>query len=237
MRNVVLVLTALLCMALSARPTRSIVAAAETEFTTIEDRVFPEGVVEVEYIEATGNQYINTGIPYNSYTDEINCTVEITDVVNYGYVFGCNETINGANRFFGVRRFSSEERWQVMCASGRMIQGLYLNKPYHIRITPAVDGSFINDYYFFSYYNDNYVYTRPLYLCAVNNNNNGDGQNKNKVRLYHFSYSREGIMLLYLVPVKVDTDGTWVGAMYDFVSETLFFNNGRGNFLIGPDKE
>ena len=95
----------------SGRPMRSMLGGLGAELVDELAHPLPDGVFAVEYIESTGTQYINTGIPYNSYTDEINCTIEVTKNVQYGYAFGCNESINGRARFFGVRRYVSNNEW------------------------------------------------------------------------------------------------------------------------------
>ena len=94
-----------------ASPVKSMMATDLTQIYEGDEPLLPDGIVAVEYIESTGTQYINTGIPYNSYTDEINCTIEVTENVQYGYAFGCNESINGRTRFFGVRRYISNNEW------------------------------------------------------------------------------------------------------------------------------
>ena len=238
MKNKKFVLSILLSsvyMVCGAAPTKSMLATDLTRIDEGDDPVLPDGIVAVEYIESTGTQYINTGIPYNSYTDEINCTIEVTEVVKYGYVFGCNENINGGTRYFAVRRLQNYDRWQFLGASNiSSLEELYLNTTYHIRISPQYKGSFINDYYFNSSYSDNYVYTRPLYLLAVNNI--VDAAFKNKAKLYHYSHLREGETIIDLIPVRVEDDySNDFGAMYDLVSGELFLNQGTGSFIIGPD--
>ena len=111
MKNILFALCSLLSLISIADPIRSMLGGLGAELVDELAHPLPDGVFAVEYIESTGTQYINTGISYNSYTDEINCTIEVTENVQYGYAFGCNESINGRTRFFGVRRYVSNNEW------------------------------------------------------------------------------------------------------------------------------
>lgn len=53
-----------------------------------------------------------------------------------------------------------------------------------------------------------------------------------KGRFYYFQVYKASVLVLDLIPVRVDT----TGYMYDRVSGTLFGNTGTGNFTLGPDK-
>ena len=203
-----------------------------------DDPPLPDGVIAVEYIESTGQQWIDTGIPYNSFTDEIKCSVEVTEVSQYGAVFGTFETINGTARYFAVRRFTSQNRWQIMAASSKTFgqDSLLLDTRYDICISPPPGYSSINEETFSTGSSQNFVFSLPIYVFAVRNSNNVSGQINSCCRLYSYSHRRDGELLLDLVPVRVDDgDGNPVGCLYDCVSGDLFVNGSKVPFLVGPD--
>lgn len=53
-----------------------------------------------------------------------------------------------------------------------------------------------------------------------------------KGRFYYFRISKNDVLKLDLIPVRVGQ----TGYMYDRVSGTLFGNSGTGDFILGPDK-
>ena len=56
---------------------------------SINERILPNGYTELEYIETTGTQYIDTTIqPFNKYSHEIVIDFEPTEFYNYNQLFG-----------------------------------------------------------------------------------------------------------------------------------------------------
>ena len=61
--------------------------------------------------------------------------------------------------------------------------------------------------------------------------------NNASFRCYRFSISLDGVHVLDFIPVRfANEQGISEGAMYDKVSGELFRNQGTGKFIIGPDK-
>ena len=66
MKQTIFFLIATISTVVFAEPVRSMLGADGSEMVQTDGHDLPDGIVEVEYIESTGTQYINTGIPYNS---------------------------------------------------------------------------------------------------------------------------------------------------------------------------
>lgn len=189
---------------------------------------------EVDYLESTGTQYIDTGIiPIIGYT--YNMRFQSSGIVEYGYLFGVNWRDDaGAVEFFGLRRSQTQARFQSLGLSVGTVpyeEGI----DYDITINGGEVGSLnefrLSDGRVFSHNSKINVSPRlPMNLLAVNNN--GGVAYQNKVLLYSFSIESNGESILDLIPIRKGN----IGYMYDRVSGQLFGNAGRGAFLIGPDK-
>ena len=66
---------------------------------------------ELEYLESTGTQWIDTGFAINCVIDVIDCRVTVTSIKTYGTAFGVYESIDGGGKFFGIRRNAAEDSW------------------------------------------------------------------------------------------------------------------------------
>ena len=189
---------------------------------------------EVEYLESTGKEWIDTGvIPVVGYT--YNIRFQSTGIVEHGYLFGVNwKDDDGVTKFLGLRRFQAQARFQAL--------GFYIgNVPYEegldydIVINGGNNGTQnifkLSDGRSFSINGQiTNTPTSPMYLLAVNNLYGA--AYKNKVHLYSFSIEKSGDKIMDLIPVRKRS----IGYMYDRVSGKLFGNQGTGAFIIGLDK-
>lgn len=167
---------------------------------------------EVEYLESTGTQWIDTGYYPKKHLTEI----EERHKQGSGYTWGCRW--DGYSYTVGVWRdvvyfFSgysrkSETEYTVKIANGEV---------------------YVNGTLWFTYNSVQEVTAPyPIYLFAWNTN--GIKQQQGTERLYFFKVSENGLAILDLIPVVKDN----TGYMYDKVSGQLFGNNGTDNFIVGP---
>ena len=177
---------------------------------------------EVEYLESTGTQWIDTGVSIsNASLADVTWNVE---AVSY------NDGCMGA---YGIRPYAS------------MYFNLYKNK-FYMRNMRTEGGSFtgvsgFNTVRFSggnSYLNGTAVETeiplninpvRTMYLFAYNRSETMPGFCK--ARVSSFIVKENGVLLCDFIPVRKGT----VGYLYDRVSGKLFGNAGTGDFVLGPD--
>ena len=192
----------------------------------------PEGVVAVEYIESTGTQYIDTRIVPTS-----KCAAQWDiQVVNYNdgsmgvYQSAVMFYINlYANKLYPryskfapyTGALNPNDGWS---AKGENIV-TYANGEITINGVVAYSGINVDalDYM-----------TKSIILFAYMRSNQVTGFTK--ARLYKFKIWDSDTDLIDLLPVRIGSGEEAVGAMYDLVSNQLFYNAGSGKFLIGPDK-
>ena len=175
---------------------------------------------EIEYLESTGTQYINTGIKAGTYTYYYkgylnNNTNQVA--------FGAGSTaVLGlwAGGYVGLQ-YGSNKQYYAASSSGISYVKNGLNE---IFVTPnyiEVNGRKYN-------YDKTYTISSNNIVCLFSDINNNY---RFKNRIYNFKIINDNAVLLDLIPVRIGS----VGYMYDKVSDKLFGNAGTGSFILGPD--
>ena len=187
---------------------------------------------EVEYLESTGTQWIDTGVTMtNDLFDSAETTITVLPTVqpsgthnffgdgtawNNGYTFGhrLNYTLqasNGFNATQGPIKFSST-----------LPKTLTVNK-----------NGFAIDSEVASFNGSSLKNTSgTLLLFGCRRNGVFFTTTPFSGRIYLAKMVSKGVSIFDFIPVRVGD----VGYMYDRVSGQLFGNQGTGEFIIGPDK-
>lgn len=219
------------CLALAAVGyiERSIVAARQSMHSDASDDSLYDA--EVEYIEGTGTQYIDT---------EIYC------MKNYAFEFVISVPYEGVpyEDWFGGSNFDSQRGWrfrrnnkteQVLFSIGNRYtsSGVAMSKntPHEITMSGDGVGTIDGEAVAMTGYPLAFDQSVRLYLFAYSNNNTP--YRIGKVRFYSFRCldTDSGLLVRDFVPVRK----SGFGYMFDRVSGELFGNMGSGEFLIGPD--
>lgn len=190
----------------------------------------PQNAVEIEYLQSSGTQYINTGLkPDNTYS--FRTTIAATQ--------------NNSNTiYWGVRSagVAGDYNKQCYCSSNTSSTGNTYTNNINLYSTRAAqnEGNWssgvvpvTNTMYSFS--NMKVVSTMeqmayPITLFAFNIVGTINAS-LGKCKIAAFKAYSSGVMKMDMIPVRVGQ----VGYMYDKVSKTLFGNAGTGSFTLGPD--
>jgi hypothetical protein len=177
---------------------------------------------EVEYLENTGTQYINSDITIandigividamskNSTTQYHAIGVYLNNSNNCLCVFGSNA--GGIMSCFG----RSEDRVYANLDWRNTRHVIYLNK-----------GIFYVDNQYIGTLTPNVIGESKIWIGAINN------ITIHKGRIYGAQIFKNDILIFDGIPVRIGT----TGYMYDKVSGQLFGNAGTGDFILGPDK-
>lgn len=187
---------------------------------------------EIEYLEGTGTQYVDTGIiPFDH-----RAVVEFqrpSATSKVGYICAAYN-INNC-RFYPIFTYTEYE--------GKYF---YISKPDNVHLYSKISDTqrHIVDYNsenHYCYFDGNYVgattampssnLTNSVMLwCIINN---GEAQNISETRIFSVKLFDRiyNTLVCDLIPVRVGQ----VGYMYDRVTRKLFGNAGTGAFVLGPD--
>lgn len=183
--------------------------------------LLPRGYTQVDYIQSTGTQYINTGHILNS-TDIIDITY---DYVADGFVFGSRTS--STSNYSGI---TNESTAKFNIRMGNKAIYSYNNRltgtnSIHIESgNIKINGDVVST----ATYGSNF-YNGNCYLFTSNNNGSAStGEySRNKIRYFKI----DGVM--ELIPCYRNSDDE-IG-MYDILNNVFYTNAGAGTFTKGDD--
>ena len=183
---------------------------------------------DVEYIESTGTQYIDTGV-----IPDINTKISVTAAVT-----ATTEQFMGAidakkNRFHFS--FYSGELFRGCVGQNQTGMG-YADQLVHTFTIDAPNNTVSEDGTSYSFVMSGLIPSVSIWLFARNSDDKIYIR-RIKIRIYSCQIYQNGILVRDLIPVRFTNEsGESEGTMYDRVSGKLFRNVGTGAFVIGPDK-
>lgn len=190
------------------------------------DSRLPDDYQEVEYLESSGTQYIDTGCKFdNQYSYTIDCEI---DNENGNQMFGMKwwyaHAVFIRNNKYYVCNTENYVYDTLISAGNRVVINIsLLNK------TINVDYSDIHYSHSFNDFNpSSSIYPVVLGACWTSWNDKLSEYGKGKI--YSFKYYEKGILLRDMIPVIRKSDNK--PGMYDKVSQTFYTNQGTGEFII-----
>ena len=205
--------------------------------------ILPSGYTQLEYLQSSGTQYINTNMFYT----HVKATYEIMSVGStYIAIFGSRTSSSSSNQFaFGYAAHQSPKLWRFDCenehqALDSLTVGTEL--PWDGKHTISIDsnnGSILidNNLINLGFSASTVVSTAlPLYLFALNTN--GTAGEIGNTRIYSFKLYDTNFNfmsekpVLNLVPARNSSGAL---GMYDTIGGKFYTNAGTGTFIAGPD--
>lgn len=178
---------------------------------------------EIEYLESTGMQYIDTGIVANenmSFYVDFDIT-QYTLNNQYGFVFGTRTAIRENAYHF----WEYNNNKVVLSLGTKQTQVPIAHNGRH-RVEYNGLSSMIVDGVEYKVMKD--AITTPTTILAFAIRLNSGNIHVGKVRIYNLKLGN----VRDLIPVRVGT----TGYLYDKISGKLFSNEGTSNFILGNDK-
>lgn len=191
---------------------------------------------EVEYIESTGTQYIDTGFVPNQDTRVITDHFYTKQPQNRGFVYGAGAS--ATDRAFEMYTWGAN--W---------------NSPYgntNITMTPSTSSLFVSGKINADKNKNNITITYPdgtsqtkscpyvtfiaprnMWLFAINRGNLSVDFRANCVQLYFCKIWDNGTLVREFIPCYRKSDEK--PGMYDMITGTFFTNVGTGEFKVGDD--
>ena len=175
---------------------------------------------EVEYLESTGTQWIDTGYtksqcPYFSL--DVQPLITNVDSAMFGAYTGG----------YTVQQYMGRWRW---FDGGWTLTDIPVDITRTTNITKNANGWFVDGE--ITKTSSGLIGNLSLVLFGFNSNNGVNGGTKS-LRVNQLSlFDKNSILVADFIPVRKGN----IGYMYDRVSGQLFGNAGTGAFVIGPDK-
>ena len=182
----------------------------------------------VEYIQSTGNQYIDTGVVIEDLTSHYKLEMDLT-VEGAGGESVSASNVNGYMGINGALMLTLTKNNGLGISSSAGVPWVK-GKRYSAvieRRTDAMRAATIDGTYFESSKQGNVYLDRPFGIYALSPFDGGFYTFYGK--LYSFKAWKNGELIRNLVPCKRKSDGE-VG-VYDLVTKTFFTNAGTGEFI------
>lgn len=182
-----------------------------------------EDYVLIQYIQSTGSQYINTLINPNG---NMQYDLKMTDILASGVLFGAYNSswVDGSGLYTSMTDKTYD--WFHYYENYRTSQKSEANEIININ-----KGVFIvNGSQKYDAGSKAFIVNKPLYIFA--GNMGGALEQPTICSLHYFKIYDGETLVRDFVPVK---NQQGVACLYDKVSQTLFYNEGSGSFIAGPE--
>lgn len=186
-------------------------------------RELPEGYTQVEYIEATGTQYIDTKFSPNQDTRVV-CKAQYTDV-----------SVNGC--LFGSRYSTTKNRFEFLVATPNFFSayntdgGLSKTATTDLMVidknknTTTINGATFSTHTYAAFQS-------PCNLLLFSDHTNGTPNLQAKAKIYYFQIYDNGTLVRDYVPCK---NASGVFGLYDLANDVFYQNAGSGTFAAGEE--
>jgi hypothetical protein len=176
---------------------------------------------EIEYLESTGTQYIDTGVFGNS---SMGYETKFSIETDSQFLFGA---WNDSSHRQGIYVSNT---WLVYCGNGGTNNSVIGISAGEI-CTASLSNGVITVNGRSRTFTDSTVMGRTFYIFG-NNRPNIIDKAKSGTRFWYFKmWDEKGVLIRDLIPVRKGN----IGYMYDRVSGQLFGNQGTGEFVLGDD--
>lgn len=188
----------------------------------------------VEYLESDSTAYIDTGLSMNDQDVQIQIDYMWTKYVQYGAIYGNYLSTTNTNCY----RLLLNNETQLLNNHNTIVNESTGNAYLNANINTRYDMSINRDWFTL---NGDSIQRTGVIQGEINNTNIAlfnisitEPITKDiGLRIYSFTVSKQGVILMNLVPVKINE----IGYMYDTITKTLFSNVGSGQFILGPNIE
>lgn len=187
------------------------------------EKPIPDGYTQLEYIESTGSQYIDTGFKPSG-SSRIVCDFQ---------------PLSTGMWIYGARHAASDRTFMTVAMSDNYRSdynnSYSLNIQYDMSLRVTIDknkGSMTIGNQTVSYSNAVFVCEYNLYIFA--GNSAGIPSTFSKMKLYSCKIYDDNILVRDFIPCKNKTGAV---GLYDTVNGVFYSNSGTGTFLAGPEVE
>lgn len=178
---------------------------------------------QLEYLESTGTQYINTGI---SLTDNIIVKIK-GESINFGIVH--QGAVDGL--WFSILQHTNNTGLAFCGTNYSMVTiNNFYNTEHCFELKYKsyikMDNTILKE----GTWNPPLV-NKSMLLFQAYDINAGKAEQRNGCKIHYFIIEQNDVEVLHLIAALDDND---IPCMYDTISETFFYNQGTGDFIAGP---
>lgn len=207
-------------------PVKELSKGTEWIFQFVPGPKLPSGYTELEYIQSSGTQYIDTGFKPNQ---DSKIVISMAFLGSVGEnVLGSRNSSSDANNRFGIITFGSSSKIGSFFGS-TATQSISLDSSIH-NYTLSKAGLSVDGVSYGGAHTASFSCTYPITLFAWNNGSNGIVKNSSKIVDCKI-FSGE-VLVRNFIPCKNPSGAI---GLYDTVNNQFYQNAGSGAFIAGPE--
>jgi hypothetical protein len=187
---------------------------------------------EIEYLETSGTQYIDTGFKANTTTTRAETELQVTDFSTTCGLFGSRNSATSTNADSCNVFVLNNNKFRLDWVNGDTVvqsTNIVTTEKYVISITRGM--AMVNNATFVGTNTDSIDQNYNFYIGGYNRAGS-PSPNFFRGRFYWFKIYSNNQLVRDFIPVRKGT----TGYLYDKVSGNLFGNSGTGDFILGNDK-
>lgn len=188
-------------------------------YGNIKQSNLPKGYTQVEYIESSGTQYIDTNfIPDNNTSYNIDIELKTLNSLQY---FISSHSTNRNNIYMNASSYASAGYGSSYKVTSESLQ---LNTKYNFSLNK--NSFYMNNNLLWEFSEETFTNTANCILFA--HNTNGTINNFSAIKLYSCKIYDNNILIRDFIPCYRNSDSE-IG-LYDLVNNVFYENSGTGNF-------
>ena len=182
-------------------------------------------IIQLEYIEGTGSQYILTDYYANSNTT-VETDIELTSTDHTSTIFSARSLTNSGTKcvvihYLASGNFRGDWNNQQITFSNSLTGIIHISMAHAKTRIQDITHTY-NEATFSS--NE-----EPMMLFATKYN--GSLTNKARIKMYYLTISENGVLINYLIPAKKNSE---IG-MYDIITGSFYSSETSTPFIAGPE--
>lgn len=216
----------------------TLIAGTDLEIIPAQAPILPEGFTQIEYIEGTGTQYIDTGF-YGTQNSGAYIRFALTDLTSEGSarVFGTRIGTAGTKAFAFISSYDGSslpsDKFYIG-SNGYASWPTNLDTNWH-EVSCNIENDkkvYFDGNLIITGGNTAYTSTAQASIFRRYNQNTYSGKSAT-AKISILQIYENAVMVHNFIPCRRDSDDEL--GMYDLVSDTFFTNSGTGTFIAGPD--
>ena len=217
--------------------TVSITTQYQVATVTLRYSRLPEGYQEVEYLQSSGTQYINTGTAPNGSPETWTTEIDISFMILQSAYCAVGGVYYGTSAHYALPYSSGSNFAFAFAADGVVAVGVSIqNVKHNVAINDSNHAVLLDNSTVGTFTNRvTYQQTVPLYLFAAYDTDSHNYINIGSMRIYEFvrKNNTTNEVIQRLIPCYRTSDN--VAGMIDLVGGTFYTNAGTGTFTVGAD--
>jgi hypothetical protein len=185
--------------------------------------LLPKEYQQVEYLESTRTQYIDTNLAFNTlYTYDVSVSYNnLSETYAMGIVGAPSMYVGVHNTLFTTYSDNNINGNRLPYIVGNRVNYVLKN------------GSQTIDTVEVSTHTITKTNMLNVYLFALNNQNTNAADYFGKTKMYYYKVMQGETVIQHFIPCYRKADN--VAGMYDVVNDKFYTNAGTGNFIVGGD--